>query len=123
MNRLWKFSVVMICAMLWMPVMAEAQVLEWDSVSAADIKEYSVYSCQDQEFPDTDIECLESIAVVPHPVTTYDISDIANQAWFRVTAIDTSGNESEFSHVVDNRSPSAPLGVRIKIQVTVTITP
>lgn len=48
---------------------------------------------------------------------------LADQTWFRVTAIDASGNESGFSEIVDNRDPPAPVGVRIVTETTkVTVT-
>lgn len=93
--------------------------LRWDISPEPDTWEYRLYSCVDSTFA----LCKDDgpIAVISHPAEAYNVSDITTRTWFRLTAVDTSDNESDFSRIVDNRTPSAPLGVRIHSEVTVEV--
>ena len=103
------------------PSLAWAQTLEWDANTEPDIAGYQLFLCTEPTFT----ECKDPIAFIEHPTTTYDISNSAIDPWYaRLTAIDTSGNESNFSDILDNVPPSKPTWkYNIEFTGTLSITP
>lgn len=107
--------------------------ISWDAGSEADIQTYQLYvsstGADDSYGPAGDpIPFNPNAPDAPATLTTnYTFVAPAGEVttrWFKVTAIDTSGNESDPSDAVqvsvDQQPPSAPTGVRVEVLINVT---
>ncbi len=103
--------------------------LIWATNSEPDLSYYKIYRSQTQNFsPSTN----DSIAVVFKPKTRYEDNEVINGQtyYYRITAVDTIGNESAFSGEVratphEKTAPSTPQNLQAtpgKQQVTLTWT-
>jgi hypothetical protein len=126
-------------ALMVLPVALQAQTaadkqvaISWDAGTEPDIQYYQLYvssTGNDAEYgPAGDaIPFNPNDASAPTTLST-NYTFLAPEGetttkWFKVTAIDTSGNESlpseAASVTIDNQAPPAPTGLRIEILINV----
>jgi len=107
--------------------------ISWDAGSEPDIQYYQIYvssSGDDAEYgpagepiPFNPNE-PSAPATIQAEYTFHAPAGEVTTRWFKVTAIDTSGNESDPSEAisvsVDNKPPSPPTGIRVEVLINVT---
>jgi hypothetical protein len=127
------FTFIFITALLASSAVAQAQQtpantscndeskLQWTMGTETDLKEYRVYAANTPIDPTVDNSAL-ILMTVPQPTSGSDATQLLNSTlaegdkYFRVTAVDNTGNESPMSMEVGchyNLIPSAPGNVTI----------
>lgn len=99
--------------------LAEPLTLTWDKVEdipGAVTQEYRLYTCIDEEFDAP--ECKVPIATILHPAAEY-IIDKPGQGFAIITTVDTDGDESDPSNMVNNIAPKEVINFRIEGTLTI----
>ena len=119
------FALLLLSSPVWAQTVPTCPCsLEWTGNTEKDMSHYNLYYSQIKgQFPPPGEQTQRER--INHPATqTGDVESTLNlgagQWWFALTAVDTSGNESQKSTqvtvmVVDTAAPSIPLNFRVSI--------
>ena len=97
---------------------AQALTILWDLNTEPDMLEYRLYTCIDDMFAAPG--CKVPVATIPHPTNTYTVEEVGI-GYSLLTAVDTDGDESGPSNMINN-VPPAPV-INFRIEGTLTILP
>jgi len=91
--------------------------LSWAPNPETDLSHYKIYRSQTDNFVPSP---GDSLAVVLKPDTTYEDTDVINDQnyYYRISAVDSAGNESEFSDQASATPQSGPTDSDIYLPVT-----
>jgi len=96
-----------------LPGVMEKQVV-WDANTEEDLACYRIYfRAEIEEYSD------DRYDLIPAGTESYDLADIPFNTYMALTALDSSGNESEFSNEIvyipfDQVAPVAPSGLQLQ---------
>lgn len=119
-------KVVFMTGLLCLSAMpAFALTAEWTRNTESDMREYNMYMCESVGCTVVKSSAMLK-AIIPQtavgvnptwPMPTGKVGAIS------VTAVDTSGNESDLSNVVtfDTITPGAPTGLQLRLSVSVQV--
>ena len=111
-------AIALLWLLLWTSgALAADYTVAWDANTEPDLAGYRLY------YGVGSGNYTDSVDV--GNVTQHTVADLADDTiyYFALRAYDTDGNYSELSEEINTDAPSAPGGVRIEVNVTVTITP